>query len=809
MNTGPGNKYKLEDLIDIKHFQDLQDRLYKIYPFASAVIDNDGNILTATAWQDICTNFHRKNRECEKACIQSDKYILEHLDEANPSITYHCPHGLVDNAIPILIDGIHYGNFFTGQFFMEKPDMAFFKNQAGRYGFSEELYLDAVKKVPICSREQLESFLTFFKGLVDIVSEIGAKNLIETKTRKQIQEGEKRYHSIINTAMDGFWLVDKHGNLMEVNDTYCKMSGYSRKELLSKSVPDIEVAASQDEIENNVKNVIKKGGGRFIGTHRRKDGSHFKVEISIQFQPEDDGSFICFLQDITDRIKAEEALKRSEEKHRTILQTAIDGFMIIDKTGEIIEVNDSYSKMSGYSREELLNKNAAMLEAVYPSEEMIKEINEIVDRKTYRFIRQHKRKDGSLFDVEISSQYQAEEENFVCFIRDITEKKEMESLLKQAQKMESIGTLAGGIAHDFNNILSPIMMNAEMAMIDLQPDDPLQECMKEIFHSSERARDLVKQILTFARKRSEKRILLKASEIVKDAVKFLRSTIPTTININYSNRAKRDTILADPTQLNQIIMNLCTNAAYAMREKGGLLEVTSDNVDISKSIAKRYYALNPGSYFRLSVTDNGTGISPDIMERIFDPYFTTKKAGEGSGLGLAIVHGIVKNYGGDITVENKLGHGATFNVYLPLTDAKVTGEVNINREDIPKGTERILLVDDEEVAVYVSHRMLEKYGYTVTSTTRSMEALKIFKNNPCGFDLVITDMAMPNMTGETLAKEIMAIRPEMPVILCTGFSDNINEEKAKKLGIRCFVLKPIIMSELVKTIRQALKNDRL
>ena len=459
--------------------------------------------------------------------------------------------------------------------------------------------------------------------------------------------------------------------------------------------------------------------------------------------------------------------------------------------------------MSGYAREELINKNAGILETAEPSEELTEEINKIVDRKTHRFMRQHKRKEGSIFDVEISSQYQAEEERFVCFIRDVTEKKEMEFLLQQAQKMESIGTLAGGIAHDFNNILSPIMMHAEMAMEELPPDDPLQACMKSIFYSSERARDLVKQILTFARKRSVNRIVLKSSVVIQDAVKFLRSTIPTTINIQYNNKSKKDTILADPTQLNQIIMNLCTNAAYALREKGDLLEIVLSNEDIPLSKAKSFYSLNPGSYVKISVSDNGTGISPDILARIFEPYFTTKKVGEGSGLGLAIVHGIVQSYGGDITFESKEGHGTTFHVYLPLVDVAVSSAEKI-KVDIPKGTESILLVDDEKAAVEITKRMLEKFGYRVTSTISSLEALEIYKNNPSEFDLVITDMTMPGMTGDTLAKKIMSITPGKPVILCTGFSDNINEEKAKELGISFFILKPIIMSELAKTIRKVL-----
>ncbi len=1068
MNKRPGNGYKLEDLIDIKHFQDIQDRLNKIYTFPSSIIDNGGNILTATGWQEICTDFHRKNKECKKACIQSDKYILDHINEADPAVTYKCPHGLVDNATPIIIDGIHYGNFFTGQFFLEAPDIDFFKKQAKKYSFPEKAYLEVVKKVPIWTKSQLENYLYLIKGLIAIISESGLKNLKEVDTRKQIQESERRYKSIIQTAMDGFWLLDRHGNFLEVNDAYCRMSGYTRLELLHKKVPDLEANNLQAEIENNAKEIIKKGTNRFVKTHRRKDGSLFEVEMSIQFLPEKDGIFVCFLQDITKRKLAEEALiasearyrlmsqymsdvlftmdartekftyispsvmklrgfspeevmahpmsatcspdvykkllelqsgrikifldnnaepmffideceqvckdgslvptevsttlvvndkgdieiigvardiserkiaekalvakteeldryfnrsldllciadtdgyfrrlnpewektlgysikelegrrlldfihpddfeatikvietlqnqkevlnflnryrakdgnyhwiewrafpdgkiiyatarditwrriaetereaaltalGNSEKKHRTILQTAIDGFMRIDKNGNIIDVNDAYCKMSGYQHEELLNLPASILEVDMRSEEKEQILKEIVQKKIFRFTRQHKRKDGTIIYVEISTQYYSEDGEFVCFIRDITEKKEMESRLHQAQKIESIGTLAGGIAHDFNNILSPIMLNAELAIADLPQDDPLQITMKEIFAAALRARDLVRQILTFARKSPEKRIILKASQIVEEALKFLHSTIPASVNISYLNRSDNDTLLAEPSQVSQIIMNLCTNAAHAMREKGKLLEITLENEEISLNNKENILNLKPGSYLKLSVKDDGTGIPPDIIERIFEPYYTTKKTGEGTGLGLATVHGIVKNYEGEISVESRLGYGTTFIVYLPLIDVTVSGDVNKGRQEIPKGNERILFVDDEPAVVNITQRMLEKYGYKVTSTTSSIEALDIFRNNPGSFDLVITDMAMPDISGDALACKIMAIRPDMPVILCTGFSNKINEEMADKLGIKYFVMKPVIMSELAKKIRDILYRDK-
>jgi PAS domain S-box-containing protein len=390
---------------------------------------------------------------------------------------------------------------------------------------------------------------------------------------------------------------------------------------------------------------------------------------------------------------------------------------------------------------------------------------------------------------------------------DITDKRELESQLRQTQKMESMGTLAGGIAHDFNNILSPIMIHSEMAMMELPSGSPLQQNMKQIFEAGERARDLVKQILTFARRHEKERIPLKISRILKEAINLLRSTIPTTIDIQYHINSEQDTVLADPTQMNQIIINLCTNAAHSMEEKGGILEVTLTNENLDSESTNRFPGLEPGRNLKLTVRDTGQGIEPQFMGRIFEPYFTTKDIGKGTGMGLSIVHGIVKSYGGDVTVESEAGIGTSFHVYLPL----VEGDEDILETvkelgQLPTGTERILFVDDEKGGIDAIQPMLEKLGYKVTARTSSIEALEAFRNNPQRFDLVITDMTMPNMTGKDLAKELMSIRPDVPIILCTGFSEKIDERRAEEMGIRAYVMKPIAMRQIANTIREVLDN---
>jgi CheY-like chemotaxis protein len=371
--------------------------------------------------------------------------------------------------------------------------------------------------------------------------------------------------------------------------------------------------------------------------------------------------------------------------------------------------------------------------------------------------------------------------------------------------MEAIGTLAGGIAHDFNNILSAVIGYAEMAQREQKKSDKLRHYHDQIYNAGKRAKDLVKQILAFSRQSDEKPRPIRVSPIIKEVLKLLRASLPATIAIHQNIQSEPDTVLADPTQIHQIMMNLCANAAHAMRKTKGILKVSLSPVGIKPFDSLiALHGLKPGMYLKLSVGDTGTGIAPDIMGRIFDPFFTTKRPGEGTGMGLSVVHGIVKSCNGTVTVESEAGNGTEFHVYLPLLiETAEKGETE-TAEDITGGKERILLVDDDEAIAQLGKITLTGLGYDVTETTNGLEALEIFKSSPCRFDLVITDMTMPNMTGIELAQEIMRIRPGMPVILCTGFSDAITPEKARDVGLREFIMKPVILRRIAAAIRREL-----
>jgi PAS domain S-box-containing protein len=388
-------------------------------------------------------------------------------------------------------------------------------------------------------------------------------------------------------------------------------------------------------------------------------------------------------------------------------------------------------------------------------------------------------------------------------LSDITEKKKIDEMLHQAQKMESIGSLAGGIAHDFNNLLFPIVGLSEMMLNDFPPDSMESQNIREIFTAGTRGRELVQQILSFSRQSDYRLIPVHIQKILKEVLKLCRSTIPADITITRNIQTKCGPVMADPTQIHQIAMNLITNAFHAVEPAGGTITVQLKETDFIHQ-DNPSVRLASGRYAVLKVTDTGTGIDPAVMNKIFDPYFTTKEEGKGTGLGLATVYGIVKAHGGDIKVNSEVGTGSSFHVYLPVLE-KTTAVVPENQQQaLPKGTEHILLVDDERAIVHLEKQMLERLGYRVTSFAGSVDVLTAFRSEPSCFDLIITDMNMPNLNGMQLAEKLTAIRSDIPVIICTGFSERINKENAAAKGIKGLLMKPVVMKDLAHKVREVL-----
>lgn len=522
---------------------------------------------------------------------------------------------------------------------------------------------------------------------------------------------------------------------------------------------------------------------------------------------------IGIFQDISERKQTRKAIKESEDKYRRLIDNSLIGIYITQN--HIMRFcNQRVVDIFGYrDQKELVGKHIKILVAQDDWQLVDKEVRlrESGLKEASRYEFKGIKKDGTFFDIEVLGNriFYEGKPAIQGILLDITERKRseterqiLEDQLHQLQKMEAIGTLAGGIAHDFNNILSAIIGYTELAVFDVQGNKETLHKLGQVLAAAERAREMVKQILAFSRKgeKVQKPILL--GEIVNEAIRLLRSTLPTTIDIRSSIGEQLRPVMANPTQLHQVIMNICTNAAYAMRETGGILQIELKEVDLGiDSIDNR--ELDPGHYQQLIFSDNGCGMNPEVKARIFEPYFTTKPQGEGTGMGLAVVHGIVKNHGGTITVQSEPGKGAIFEVFFPIT--RVQDIPHIERvEDVPGGNERILYVEDELNLAEMGKQTLAMMGYWVDFRTSSIEALEAFKADPNRFSLVITDQTMPNMTGLQLARELRRIRRDIPVILCTGFSESVNEENFRAHGVDAFVMKPIIRKEIARIIRHVL-----
>jgi len=524
-------------------------------------------------------------------------------------------------------------------------------------------------------------------------------------------------------------------------------------------------------------------------------------------------------QKIVECQRAEEVIRSSEERYRLLFNSGNDAvFVHPSLSGEapvrFIEVNDIACKRLGYSREELLQMGPLDINAPDALPDVPWIMEQLATQGSAMWEGAHIAKEGRNIPVEINNHFFELDGKTIILAtaRDITERKQaeaehrrIEAQLRQAQKMEAMGTLAGGIAHDFNNILGAIMGYSEIALLDIRGGNSLSpESLDPILKAARRAKDLVTQILAFSRQSEQELKPTWIGSVIKEALKLLRASLPATIEIVPDIRSK-GAIMADPTQIHQVLMNLCTNASHAMWEKGGVLEVKLVDVEIDESSLAMDPDLRQGAYLKLTVSDTGKGIAPEIMERIFEPFFTTKKQGEGTGLGLAVVHGIVKAHEGVIDVRSEPGAGTVFSILFPRieTDSETASSAP---KPLAVGNERILFVDDEPALALAGKQILERLGYRVVIMTSSNEALEAFRSQSpeAGFDLVITDMTMPHMTGLELATELNRLRPGVPIIMCTGYSQKLAVEHTRNHGLRGVLMKPLAAADLADAVRRAL-----
>jgi len=636
-------------------------------------------------------------------------------------------------------------------------------------------------------------------------------------TRIDLIKSEKKYRDIIDSSPDFHYRTDTEGRIIFISPSAQKMSGYTVEELIGIKMEEFYV--NSEERKGFLALLQKKGSITEYETQlKRKDGSIWWASTNAHFFKDNDGN-ILGVEGVTRDITERKKMAEEKDAYRELLDSVPGYGFAKDLNCTYLSATRPFCDLLKIPYDQIKGKTDYDIFPADLAKEYIDQDKSVMDTGE-PIVGEQVTIDANTnqrFTVAIRKHPSFDKNGAVTGIYgmgfDITEIKQAEqerekllAQLQQAQKMESIGNLAGGIAHDFNNILSAVLGFTELALDGVEKETPIQKDLQEVYKAGLRAKDLVQQILTYARQSDEKRKPIQVDFIIKEVLKFIRSSIPTTIEIK-QNITSTSFIMGSSTQIHRVMMNLCTNAAHAMENEGGTLEVTLKDITVDTASHRRKWHLKLGNYIELKVSDTGDSIDPQIIDKIFEPYFTTKGQGEGTGMGLAMVHGIVESYGGKIFVESTLGKGTIFTIYLPIAKGEKT-DLHHKLSELPRGQERILFVDDEPQIVKMASRILGQLGYSVTTRTSSIEALELFRSKPSGYDLVISDVTMPQMTGDHLSKELMLIRPDIPVILCTGYSKKISEGKAAELGIKALAYKPIVKKDLATTVRKVLDGGK-
>jgi PAS domain S-box-containing protein len=626
---------------------------------------------------------------------------------------------------------------------------------------------------------------------------------------------------LLGDAQDAVLIQDAAAYVVDVNEEACRSLGYTRDELVGKHARDLVEGLDGDVLHRLTLLLKEQGVATVRATHHRKDGTRFPVETRLALIRRDGVPLIvAFARDLDRAHAAQRALEQSEERYRGLVELLPDG-VVTYRDGRIAFANPAAAKLMRVDRPERL-LGTAVLERVDPS------AHAIVQERMTRVARGEQvplmqerliRLDGTSFHAEVTAALLGTGEVLVVF-RDVTERHraeedrfDLEERLRQAEKIDALGTLAGGVAHDFNNVLAAILGHADALASELPANSAAREDAEQIAAAARRAKGVVHQILAFARRRPAEAILLDVGRTVREDLPLVRAATPASVEIALRADPAAGAVLADPTQIHQVLLNLCANARDAMASRGGILEISVAPVQAPESDGAPA-GLAPGPYVRLSVTDTGQGMDGPTRARAFEPYFTTKPLGAGSGLGLSVVHGIVTGLGGAVTLASTAGEGTSVAVWLPRLagpDAAAASPRPSSAapepapdERPPPARHRVLVVDDDPPVARAIARMLDHAGYRVTVVEDAESALEEFQADPGAFDLVLTDQTLPRMRGDELTRALLAMRPALPILICTGYSERLDEERALAIGARALLPKPLDLRELVTALRDAI-----
>lgn len=632
------------------------------------------------------------------------------------------------------------------------------------------------------------------------------------RIERALEESEEKYRRIFESSIEGIFQTSTDGRLITANPAFARMFQYgSPKEMVSE-VTDIgaQLYTNREQREEFKRHLSAAGRLEDYQVEcRRRDGTRIWVSVNAYALRDESGKIVCYegtTEDITDRKKSEEALQESEARYRSLFNDSKDAVYVTGRDGELVDCNQAFLDLFGSPREEIIGTN---IQAVYvnPSDRdrFVQEIEGGGFLKDFPL--SFRRKDGKEMDCLLTASLRRSGDGTIVgyhgIIRDVTEQKNLQSRLLQAQKMEAIGTLAGGIAHDFNNLLTVVMGFSELLLAQREQDHPEYGDLQKIFHAAKNGADLVQRLLMFSRKSEPKPVPMNLNEHIVQIGKLLRRTIPKMVDIHLDLSASLAKIYADPAQVEQVLMNLAVNARDAMPDVGKLT-VTTAMVSPDEEYCRLHVEASPSEYVLLEVSDTGHGMDEETVEHLFEPFYTTKEMGRGTGLGLAMVYGIVKQHNGFITVHSEVGKGTTFRVYLPAISEDVVPEVEDSDILPPLGTETLLLVDDEELVRELAAQILTRHGYTVLQAVNGREALNLFKKEYSQISLVVLDLIMPEMGGTECLKELLKIDPGVAVLVASGYSAEAPVKETIQMGAKGFVRKPFRVKELLRDVRRVL-----